>query len=80
VKRPGVRLGGLADIAVEEPPIEEVIDRVFSGERPLTRVRRHTARLDHRLVSVADASRHGRLAPLVSSRGGSIAAQRLRAS
>jgi ABC-2 type transport system ATP-binding protein len=29
--------GGLADIAVEEPPIEEVIDRVFSGERPLAR-------------------------------------------
>ena len=25
--------GGLADISVEDPPIEEVIDRVFAGER-----------------------------------------------
>ena len=25
--------GGLADIWVEAPPIEEVIDRVFAGER-----------------------------------------------
>src|SRR5262249_2674873 len=25
----------LADLALEDPPIEEVIDRVFSGERPL---------------------------------------------
>jgi len=25
--------GSLADISVEDPPIEEVIDRVFAGER-----------------------------------------------
>jgi hypothetical protein len=25
----------LADISVEDPPIEEVIDKVFASERPL---------------------------------------------
>ncbi|TMD58418.1 MAG: ATP-binding cassette domain-containing protein [Chloroflexi bacterium] len=29
----------VVDLSVEDPPIEEVIDRVFSGERPLSQVR-----------------------------------------